>query len=218
MQAHVMAFDTSANDEFTESFIHEAAVSVQDDVIILNVTEPAEAGVLNSDAAASEITSTVVFLVPEENQKDTVCDMIQNIKHAARAGGTNTVDDIDESLSVRGYLTLKYTVNEQSGGNTTYDLTGCSGKYTKTNNSISIDSQYLTIMVDGMGPDGLVGDNQQVIRTSVSGTSWSVEIPSSWKPVYDTGGYSHVLGDYTITMHRGTDSHQWSLTVHNGVL
>lgn len=142
-----------------------------------------------------------------------VCNILRNIQTPTRASGENSVDDIDSSLSVRGYLTIEYNYADFNGF-IEYDATACYGRYDRVDQSVYVDNQQAAIGMFGMGSEGPV-DNQSIVQT-VSGASWSLSIPSSWKPICNNeiGVFN---AQYYISMHRGTGS-SWGLNIVNTIV
>ena len=122
-----------------------------------------------------------------------------------RANHSHTVDDTDDSASVRAYLNVGYKTDDSTPTN--FLLTSVSGGYTILDQQVRVDEARLSYVCNGVFPSP--GTSSQIVLDRVVGSSFS----------YNTGFTQYVSsyggligGKVNLDLARGT-SNYWDFEV-----
>lgn len=119
--------------------------------------------------------------------------------------GSDSTSQTDPSVGVKATNTI-YWDNYYDSNNTPYkDITSTSGSWSILDSSMYIRDQKVRLESYGTTPDGT---NQVIDQlTNISGLSFNVSAPSSWKPVVILAHVYRVLGsDMIFTVNDVTSS------------
>jgi|GEM_PF-1241373 len=196
-----------------ENFLDSAQIDIQNGMLILSKEYQVEkAGVQAvTNAEVDSFVKEIVYLLPDE---ETTAENLYNELRgnaAILSAGSKTETGVDNSISIRGTLTITYDRIIINGSNF-IKLTGVSGGYTTLDSQVKVKSQLIACGCTGLGVGQFYEQSDYFTKSTAS---WSYTPPSNWAYVCSDIPEHFVGANCTYTLQRIGSAYTWDFVVSN---